>query len=248
MYKFLYWLLREEEQKIYYQLEDGIGRRLSEIAVESCSGETLKRIIRCVLIDNPQFFWFEGMVSIRKAAERIIVKPQYLFNETEIRGAEKIIEKALSGFDILKSSCDFDKARAAYDWLLDNVSYSEEVAGQNIFDVFIERKAVCKGLSKAYQLILLRLGVFSTLIYGTIDGKTNHIWNVAEIDGKYYNVDVSLGYEQFDFLFESSLKSDRYRVFLKSDKSISEISTENAYYEYESDNPRLICEKNYGEE
>ena len=84
------------------------------------------------------------------------------------------------------------------------------------------------------------LGVFSTLVTGTIDGNARHIWNVVEIEGEYYNVDVSLAYPEFDYIFVESDKSNRYRTFLKSDADFT--GTHNWL---DADSPRLTCKNSY---
>lgn len=119
-----------------------------------------------------------------------------------------------------------------------------ENGGQNIHNAFIEKKAVCKGLSKAYQYLLLKFGVFSTVVDGTIDGIARHIWNIVEIDGVYYNVDISMRYSNFDILFDNDQKFDKYRMFLKSDEEIKHTHRwlNTGYF------PRLICDRIYTKE
>ena len=48
------------------------------------------------------------------------------------------------------------------------------------------------------------------------------IWNIVEINGKYYNVDVSMGYDCFSDLFDDSRKFDKYRCFAVPDDQLSE--------------------------
>ncbi len=235
-------MLNENEQKIYTQINDGITSLSSFIRADVTSKDNLSNIIRSVLTDHPQyFFWFEGRVSATKEKDCIVVMPQYLYAYTEIKTAEQQVEKVFLEIDCCQTANDYDKAKAAYDWLAENVCYSIENGGQNIHNAFIERKAVCKGLSKAYQYLLLKLGVFSTLTDGTIDGVARHIWNVIEIDGAYYNVDISMGYSNSDHLFDSLQSFDKYRMFLKSD---AEMKRTHKCHDSGSC-PRLICNRTY---
>lgn len=238
--KFCYWFLSENEQKIYRRFNTDIAHIISDIEVDICSKETLANVIRAVLIDNPQYFWFDGRVSMKRAENKYIIKPYYLHDNAEIKIIENKIENLLTEFRENSSACDYEKAMSVYDWLLKSVSYSIENSGQTIYNVFVERKAVCKGLSKAYQFMLSKLEIFSTLVYGTIDRTTKHIWNVVEIDGEHYNVDVSLGYSQFDYLFDVSKKSDKYRTFLKSDAEFA-----CTHILLKPDQPHLICKNDY---
>lgn len=234
-------MLNENEQKIYTQINDGIANLSSFIRTDVTSKDNLSSIIRSVLTDHPQYFWFEGRVSAVKEKGCIVVMPQYLYDYTEIKAVEQQIEKVFLEIDCYQTANDYGKAKAAYDWLAENVCYSIDNGGQNIHNAFIERKAVCKGLSKAYQYLLLKLGVFSTLADGTIDGVARHIWNIVEIDGDYYNVDISMGYSTFDHLFDSLQSFDKYRMFLKSD---AEMKCTHKWYD-SGCCPRLICNRIY---
>lgn len=241
MNRYCYWLLNKNEQKIYTQIDDGITNLSSFIRTDFTSKDNLSSIIRSVLTDHPQYFWFEGRVSAAKEKGCIVVMPQYLYDYTEIKTVKRQIEKVFLEIDCCQAANDYDKAKAAYDWLAENVCYSIDNGGQNINNAFIERKAVCKGLSKAYQYLLLKLGVFSTLVDGTIDGVSRHIWNVVGIDGDYYNVDISMGYSIFDYLFDGQQRFDKYRMFLKSD---AEMKHTHKWYD-SGCCPRLICNRIY---
>lgn len=54
--------------------------------------------------------------------------------------------------------------------------------GRTKFEESIQ--AVCKGISKAYQLLLRENGIFATLADGSLDGKAKYIWNVVCLDVK----------------------------------------------------------------
>lgn len=241
MNRYCYWLLNENDRKIYEQLSNGITNLSNCIRTDTISKERLSYIIRSVLTDNPGYFWFEGRISVRKEGKGITVTPHYLYSASEIKSAEHQIDIILQKFSLYQTETKYDKAKVAYDWLTENVCYSIGNGGQNIYNAFIERKAVCKGLSKAYQFLLLKLGVFSTLVDGTIDGVARHIWNIVEIDGNFYNVDISMGYSAFDFLFYDPKHSDKYRMFLKSDAEMTHICKQSNLGQM----PRIICNQSY---
>ncbi len=215
---FAYFFLQDQmESMAYEQFSDGIEQMKKEIELTDLSEEGLASVIHAVLNDNPGFFWFEGKAFVERKANLFVVKPKYLFDSEKRNLAVGQIQHIQSYFDAYRNKRDFEKAKAVYDWLQENVTYTSNCSGQNIYDALIEKKAVCKGLSKAYQFLLSGLNVFSTLVTGTLDGVARHTWNIVEIDGAYYNVDVSLGYCLFDFLFHDADRTNRYRTFLKSD-------------------------------
>lgn len=188
-------------------------------------------IFKEILDDNPQYFWFEGKWKASATRERVIIKPVYGFDRESRSRFEKRIEDITGAVakEILVScqtsdGCLPDETqliRSVYDWILNNVTYGKgRRGGQTVYDALIDGEALCKGLSKTMQLLLSKLGIRSHLRSGTIDGLARHVWNVVEIDGSKYNIDVSLGYGSFDRLYEGSGSSRQDRAFLVSDDEL----------------------------
>lgn len=92
MNRYCYWQLNKNEQKIYTQISKGIADSSSCVKTNATTKENITNIIRSVLIDNPQYFWFEGRVLVKKDKNEIIIKPHYLYGITEIESAIKLIE------------------------------------------------------------------------------------------------------------------------------------------------------------
>ena len=68
---------------------------------------------------------------------------------------------------------DYQKILYVYEYIVNTVDYDLEAAdNQNIYSVFVNRRSVCAGYSKATQYLLERLGVFCTYVTGTtLDGQ-----------------------------------------------------------------------------
>ncbi len=237
-----FYLENRKEREIYHRILRGVLDKQTNIKLESVSKNNLQNAVRAMLTDNPQVFWFEGKVSVKEMPGSITIIPHYKYTCPEIQTASEKLSVQVSEIFKDVGNDSFEQAKALYEWLLNNVSYSTEASGQNIYEALVEKKAVCKGLSKAYQYLLSEINVFSTLREGTIDGRTRHIWNVVGMNGSYYNVDVSLGYKRFDYLFESDDINDRYRAFLKSDQNFSRI-----HRLWDSEKMHLSCPKDFKE-
>ena len=80
--------------------------------------------------------------------------------------------------------------------------------------------AVCEGLSRAYQYLLYRCGINSTLISGTAAGG-GHMWNMVKVDGEWYHIDVTWD----DPITTTGEQVLRYNYFLVSDAKIKENHT-----------------------
>ena len=238
---FAYWFLKSERERwIYDRLVREIGRRAETIGLPAASEEEIACVVRAVLTDNPQLFWFEGRAAVERDAERVLLRPMYLYDEDSIRRGQAQAERVAADLARLGNGGEYEGAKAAFDWLLDNVSYAPGPGGQTLYGALVERRAVCKGLSKAYQYLLSRLGLFSTLAYGTVDGVARHVWNVVRIGNDYYNADVSLAYPRFDPLFKAGTGRDRYRTFLKSDACLGA-----THRLTDPQAPHLQCMKDY---
>ena len=119
----------------------------------------------------------------------------------------------------LKRDTDFDTVLAVHDYLVDNFVYDDylsvsEFNNHSDLEGFRDGRMVCSGYSFATYYMLNYLGVKTRIIFGyggeTTTGPENHAWNIVNLDGTWYNLDVTWD----DF---SPGKKD-YTYFLKNDE------------------------------
>ena len=126
---------------------------------------------------------------------------------------------------------DFEKEVAIHDALVKHVNYYKYEDINTIpsikhtaYGALVEKEAVCDGYSKAFKLLLDKVGIDSIIISGTTDN-VSHAWNLVKLDDEYYHVDVTS-----DKLEE---KADKYVVhtyFNVNDEKISKSHTiDNAF-------------------
>lgn len=85
-----------------------------------------------------------------------------------------------------------------HDYICDKCIYvyneGESLKGSS-YDAIINGEAVCEGYARAAKLFLDKLSVINYLICGDAtnsDGKTeSHMWNIVNIDGKNYHLDLT---------------------------------------------------------
>ena len=243
MIDFKFFFLDKKQQYFYRILREAISRHENLIPIQGLSVEEINTVLGAVLTDTPDFFWFEGKWSIEKLNDVWYIVPHYTFDSSTSNEIQGLLDEMSISF--CKKIADklniYDKVRATYDWIISNAQYDmSQRGGQTIYDSLIIRKAVCKGLSKGFQYLLNKVNCFSTLQDGTLNGVSRHVWNIVEIHDRYYNVDVSMGYDCFSYLFEKSERSNRYRCFIVSDAKLEK--THKIYY-----SPRLSlnCEQEY---
>ena len=107
---------------------------------------------------------------------------------------------------------DYEKVHAVHDYIAYYTAYDEELYSKyladpksvsnshnsfNLAGVFEDGLAVCDGISRAFNLLCGMEGIRAVRIEGEYVGGA-HAWNKVEIDGKWYNVDVTLDSARID--------------------------------------------------
>lgn len=197
--KFYYQQLKENEKQVYKEILEGIRENREEIYIHASDAERANEIFQYILKDHPDIFWCDGTISATTyggTETYTVLKPTYTYDEAsketmraEIEGA---VSQCLSG--ILAEDSEYNKILYVYEYIVDTVDYDLEAPdNQNIYSVFIHRRSVCAGYSKAAQYLLERLGVFCTYVTGITSGGQNHAWNLVMCEGDYYYLDVTWG-------------------------------------------------------
>ena len=190
-YYYGYNSLDEEAQKVYRQLAAGIENFQEEIPVDSTSQEQLEKVMRVLIADHPEYFWTDGTSSYTYQelpggrAWNMEVRPEYQVGSQEAQTLKAQIEaKADQWIQGAPEGDAYEKIKYVYETLIDQVEYQENSPqNQNIRSVFLEGKTVCMGYSKAAQYLLNRMGIFCTLVTGTVTGEkpSSHAWNLVRI-------------------------------------------------------------------
>lgn len=146
-------------------------------------------------------------------------------SELSKKGKETI-EKITNG-----GMSDEDKVKAIYDYLTENSVYDNEAleyAEENGFEssnlsdfqdsfntygVLINGKGVCMSYAYAFRFLCDLSGVESTVVTGYLNGNLPHAWNMAKLDGQWYEIDctnnaVTTGIPYFLFEADSKLADE----------------------------------------
>ena len=130
----------------------------------------------------------------------------------------------------LSGKSDYEIAKAVYDYVRLNVTYDysalhipdgetpeqkkERMKKHSTYAAAIDRKSVCQGYASMLYYMMLKAGVNCRIVTGTAIGTGStaeaHAWNLVELDGKWYNVDVT---------WDSDQGSDKY--FLLTSETIA---------------------------
>ena len=96
--------------------------------------------------------------------------------------------------NITPEMTELEKALNLHDYLVLNTSYDLNQSvpdlydGYTAYDILMCGNGVCEGYAQAYNMLLEKAGISSIMV--TSDSM-NHAWNLVNIDGEWYHVDVT---------------------------------------------------------
>ena len=127
----------------------------------------------------------------------------------------------------LDRKSDYEKIKAVYDYITDNVTYDYENLDNDDYTLkatayaaLMNKTAVCQGYSNLLYRLLLECHVDCRIISGTGNGE-NHAWNIVNIGERYYNVDAT-----WDINYK---EDDDYHYFLLNEQSFENHSRDDEY-------------------
>ena len=85
----------------------------------------------------------------------------------------------------------YDIVKLFYDELAENVVYDEDAENcRDIYGVFVDKRAICGGYSKAFSYLCDQVGIETLTITGDAD-EVPHMWNMVKLDGTWYHIDIT---------------------------------------------------------
>lgn len=194
-----YRLLDTEAQAVYREMLSAIENHAEEAELSTLDESVLPRAFEALNSDHGEIFWINGYQYVKKIlGDRITeirFQPLYtmtLDERTEYQAqVDRNLDAFLYGTD--ENSSDYEKAKAVYENLAQNVQYNQDAAeNQNILSVFLGGQSVCNGIAASAQYLLTCLDIPCMSVYGQAEGD-NHAWNLAVLDGEPYLIDATWG-------------------------------------------------------
>lgn len=173
---------------------------------------------RGLLNSHPELFYVSGSYSYYKNGNiitRIIPKYKYPTEEIPERVAafNRELDKIISYAN--KASTTVGKLLLASDYLCVNYEYDEPAREiHSPEEMFEKGRGVCQAYTMIYVAVCNRLGVENTT---AVSDAMNHIWNMVNIDGSWYHVDVTWNDPIYDMPYRAM-----HDNFLRSDAGIEE--------------------------
>lgn len=174
-------------------------------------------------------------------------------SESEIKDARKLIdEKAEIIVDYLEeyADTDFEKALLLHDYICLNFEYDESLANHDIYSFLSKGTGVCESYAKLYRYILEKLDI--NVKYASSEAM-EHLWNIIELDGKWYNVDVTWddptpekpGYVRHDYFLVSDTDFMSTEIYGKEYGYDNETGEFGGYHHDYVTDDGITCENTY---
>lgn len=204
--EYYFQLLTEKEKRAYRELLQGVRNREEKFYLTVSGNEEVDRVYHAVLKDHPELFWIHNRKQVYKTiyagGDYCSFAPEYSYTEEETVQIQVAMDAAYEAVVSLipEGADDYEKVKAAYTWLIDNVEYRASEDDQSLAGALWKKEAVCAGYAGALQYLLERLEVPCIYVEGSAaDSDEGHAWNLVLLDGEYYYVDATNG-DQPDFL------------------------------------------------
>lgn len=128
------------------------------------------------------------------------ITPRYNNTAQQEEILDQKVKEVLESLN-LDGKSDYEKIKAIYTYICENVEYSEEVLFSNIdlcsppdemkvywsaYGALVLGSATCQGFTSIVYRMMLEAGIDCRLIAGDVGAGVGHGWNIVELDGIYY--------------------------------------------------------------
>ena len=196
----------------YDQIIKALVAYESDIRIsERLSSEEMGELMNYLKAIDPSLFHVTGLSLCASMFGTLTICPDYAYTKEEYAQIKKSISDRIRPLKQYLRTLDGDlkKEKYIHDYICTNIKYVDNGAiSHTLVGPFLHGEGVCDGISQATQLLLKSCGIKSYLVTGTAyDGKSNgpHGWNLVNIDGKWYHLDVtfdrgiSQGFIRYDY-------------------------------------------------
>ena len=189
--------LDSTEKKIYKKLVDAsLNHKGTVKTIINNKESSVMDVYNAILVDHPELLNFGSLayqydnlgnyeITVSSAT------PIEFLTRINISRIERMIYKIKKETQNMREN---GKIRYVYDWIGKNTKYDKTFTSmsknQSIYNVFINKNAVCAGFAKASQIIFQNIGIESYGVLGETTGA--HMWNIVKYKGKYYFFDATV--------------------------------------------------------
>lgn len=231
--RYYYIIMNRAEREIYKIIYNGLSAYCLNIVISlDVTPETVQETYLKVLYDNPHFYYInQTVIKMAGYTGYYVLMPEYIYNVGEVNAIngdiQKIINKVTAkaqtfltdGFRLEKYLHDSIAKSVAYDY--DSLKRNDCFNAHSIVGVFLDNKAVCEGIAKAFKLLCNQFEMKCIVVLGKANHEGNftkddyHAWNLVKIGNESYHVDVT-----WDNMYHEDIQYISYDYFNLTTKEI----------------------------
>ncbi|MBQ2824250.1 MAG: hypothetical protein IJF18_06710 [Oscillospiraceae bacterium] len=167
----------------------------------------------------------------------------YIYTGDEVASMQKKIDERASAVisKITDDMSEYKIVKMFFDELASSCVYDVEASNcRDIYGCLVTQRAVCGGYAKAFSYLCDKVGIQSLTITGDFD-TVPHMWNMVNIGGEWYHVDVTAGvvtnsvttYIRYDyFCVTDEVSAKTHKVYDQSYSYPAASSNKYNYYVY----------------
>lgn len=234
----------EKYTYIYDTIVTAVDRRRTDITFSDVMGVTADdylAVYQQLYNDEIAMYFIDPKIqyavktSTKTLSSAVII---YKYGSTEISRMETAVEeevnKILEG--VTPDMSQYDIVKYFHDYICENVVYDDQAENcKNIYGVFVEKRALCQGMAKAFSYLCGKVGIETLTVTGDADGIA-HMWNMVKIGGEWYHIDPTYD----DAESASYGRYVRYDYFCLDD---SAIYSKRTVYEQDYQYPKAAATK-----
>lgn len=244
---YAYKSLKTKDKSVYDAILDAVSRKSAYVefyGVDSVTSTDYCDIYSLVYNDEDALFYLDTKMQYAINQNTQEVKSAtifYKYSTSEIQRMQAQVDAEVDNIlsRISPNMTNYEIVKTFYDYLAENVVYDEDAPNHsNIYGVFVDKRAICGGYSKAFSYLCDRVGIDTLTITGDADN-VPHMWNMVKLDGAWYHIDITyavtdskLGsYVRYDYLCVNDDVISRSRVIYDQDYTYPKASlTTYNYY------------------
>ena len=253
--KYYYNQLDEEQKLIYIKIDTRIKELTRDIHLGFVKNveakKDVERVLTAIYNDRPEYYYLPQDYNVKSLKfgpiEYTILKLNYTVKDERDREVKDLkLKQAVDAIvydNVSENMTDIEKAIKLHDALVARVEYYNfenidtiPAVKHTAYEALINSSGVCDGITKAYMLLLEKVGIETIMVTGVM-GDVAHAWNIVKLDDEYYHIDatsdsVELGGKYHTIHRYFNLNDAEIQRTHKIDEDFDIIPCEGTKYEY----------------
>ncbi|WPC42334.1 transglutaminase domain-containing protein [Clostridium sp. JS66] len=139
----------------------------------------------CVTNCITTFYGYDKNIDIKFDVTYLLTHDEEIWVDNKV---DSILQNIISN-----SMTQDQKEKAIHDYIVANVAYDETAKKNNPYYALHDGKTMCQGYALLACKMLSKVNIKNLLVLGSVDGSStyNHIWNLVNLNGKWYHLDCT---------------------------------------------------------